>query len=992
MNNILLMKCYALEKATWLNKEGFNKGLLHDRQELDFILPAETILRVRQPDISNGSATLRLLCNDSAVEKTLTLKTEWQEISATVDTVPFIDTLYMENVSDYDVEFETPEKFQTLPFFDKNSDSALFFSSWLETNAPYALIDTGSAKLLVPFADMDNLQNVNTDNGIYGLLDYYEKIFAFYNDLAGLSFTPVNSLNQNIANKYFIKADKNGVGSAYFNTYWCAETSSTIAQGWIDNVENQWTVLHEIAHGYQGNFMNDSRFSAGEVWNNIYGAWFQQVMLGNKNELYTDGWLYNDGNRGYTEDNFRNNIYNQTPVNQWNPHQRLLLLMLMQFKSSMKNFVLFNDSYRALANSENFSASDHHILDMLAEASASAAGYDMTPYIDLCGVELDDITRERIQTLETKPVYPLFDLLPEAEWDNAQQAMGLQTSVWLVDNAELSVLNKKGNVTFDIIIDNLAQIYGRDLKIIDHCGNDITVRITNTTLEQQYLPIGVYQLILPKGKSQKYTTDQNWFVVREGENNVTINYTPLNDTSGRNEELIFLGLGDAKFATLTVENESKTIQLNVTSSAPHSYYGSDIYASVTIFSATGEEIFNRDMPGQNCPITYDEIPFEDGYLIEVYHAECGKRLYSLPNYLDLVVHNEKINNFRIDKTGLFNTALNNDPDEDLRSIIAESAEKLRVESLIYTLPESAEKISIWLMINKFTGEERDLLLLEYADVIPLDNSEPDILTGSIIHLELRGLGDAEFSEVTIDNSNYLMTVNTKSVIPHNYYPETYAWIRVWNENGIEMYNRNYDGSIRYPTTTENIPLRNGYVIDILHYEPFRCVASNVMQNTDFQLAQDNTWEVISSGLQDYQHPTSSDPKATIRGNKFLWKLLGYYDVQFASIDMDLVNNQVVYSTEATTPHSIYGEDLYAEVNIIDNNGFLVYHQEIQSKVLLEKYTNTMTLEKGYTIEVYHAEAYKRSVILNTETEQKYPQKKKVVYQVIEKGLLLISEE
>ncbi|EDA7735054.1 hypothetical protein A3W45_23660, partial [Salmonella enterica subsp. enterica serovar Typhimurium] len=86
-----------------------------------------------------------------------------------------------------------------------------------------------------------------------------------------------------VANRYFIKADKHGVGAAYYLPWWCAQTAATLSQGWIDNVATQWTILHEIGHGYQGVFMNDVDLPVGEVWNNIYAAFFQQLNLNQGN-------------------------------------------------------------------------------------------------------------------------------------------------------------------------------------------------------------------------------------------------------------------------------------------------------------------------------------------------------------------------------------------------------------------------------------------------------------------------------------------------------------------------------------------------------------------------------------------------------------------------------------------------------------------------------------------------------------------------------------
>ena len=68
MTQEIEQKCYTLQSATWLDKAGFEKGRKHDRQALGFILPANTVLKIRQTDLSNGISTLRLMCDDSAVK------------------------------------------------------------------------------------------------------------------------------------------------------------------------------------------------------------------------------------------------------------------------------------------------------------------------------------------------------------------------------------------------------------------------------------------------------------------------------------------------------------------------------------------------------------------------------------------------------------------------------------------------------------------------------------------------------------------------------------------------------------------------------------------------------------------------------------------------------------------------------------------------------------------------------------------------------------
>ncbi|MDI8752020.1 hypothetical protein MJH54_31410, partial [Salmonella enterica subsp. enterica serovar Montevideo] len=44
---------------------------------------------------------------------------------------------------------------------------------------------------------------------------------------------------------------------------------------------------------------------------------------------------------------------------------------------------------------------------------------------------------KEIAAQAVKPVWPLYDLLPEREWESARQQLGLDSFVWLVENAEL---------------------------------------------------------------------------------------------------------------------------------------------------------------------------------------------------------------------------------------------------------------------------------------------------------------------------------------------------------------------------------------------------------------------------------------------------------------------------------------------------------------------------------------------------------------------------
>lgn len=492
--------------------------------------------------------------------------------------------------------YRQPTSNKNLPHWRKGQSEDTFFQTWEEQASPFALLELDRVRFLLPWADRANVINA----GITALDAYYTRVIDAYNDWTGLSDSPASPLNQNVANRYFIKADKHGVGAAYYLPWWCAQTAATLSQGWIDNVVTQWTILHEIGHGYQGVFMNDVDLPVGEVWNNIYAAFFQQLNLNQGNHLYTDGWLYDYGRQSEQELQFITHLRNRTPISAWGVRPRLQFLMLMLFKGGTEAFRVFNQNYRELGADENFLPCEHRLTDLLADAIATASGYDVAPFIQLCGLPVDAFTREQIAAQAVKPVWPLYDLLPEREWESARQQLGLDSFVWLVENAELAALNKTGTLTLTLNIDQPEQLYGRALTLHDNAGNTYTLPVNDSTLTLTPLPIGIYHLTLPKGRSQKYRPDTDYVVIREGENALTVNFTALQDSAAHNEQLIFLGYGDMPFARLAVDHEARQLVLDITKATPHSYFANTLYASITVLTASGEKVFERKMNGTNC--------------------------------------------------------------------------------------------------------------------------------------------------------------------------------------------------------------------------------------------------------------------------------------------------------------------------------------------------------------------------------------------------------
>lgn len=154
MTQEITLTCYSLPAAPGLDNIKFEKGREHDRQALGFILPANTQLQIRQPNNNAGNARLRLLCNDSACEKSLTLNGNWQTISTTVDSVPFIDTLFFAQGGEFSVIYRQPTSNKNLPHWRKGQSEDAFFQTWEEQASPFALLELDRVRFLLPWAEL----------------------------------------------------------------------------------------------------------------------------------------------------------------------------------------------------------------------------------------------------------------------------------------------------------------------------------------------------------------------------------------------------------------------------------------------------------------------------------------------------------------------------------------------------------------------------------------------------------------------------------------------------------------------------------------------------------------------------------------------------------------------------------------------------------------------------------------------------------------------
>lgn len=103
------------------------------------------------------------------------------------------------------------------------------------------------------------------------------------------------------------------------------------------------------------------------------------------------------------------------------------------------------------------------------------------------------------------------------------------------------------------------------------------------------------------------------------------------------------------------------------------------------------------------------------------------------------------------------------------------------------------------------------------------------------------------------------------------------------------------------------------------------------------------------------------------------------------MEMDIGNGQLTFTAVPGVPHKDFSIT-YATVNVYNTRGTVVYRQSIKGSSELGDYIDTAILDEGYTIEVFHAEAGERSVIINPLNGKSWQQPNTVTWQVTTRGL------
>ena len=470
---------YDLPSVWNMSLVGTHRANSGDRQHLGVFLPQGSNVKVK---MISGDLNIQLqgLNNDADTEQSTQLnkdKTE-QLVTANHDIVLFARTAVGENIEKQIIEIEFVDPaVKSVQYYHDGDDEANFMSDWEQDSGNYAVIENEVITVLVPYADRTKITAPTYFGNAFNTLDeflyYWQEVVDFFDECLGLEFNPEEAIDQNVRSRYTIKADKDSAGAAYYSISHVAINSASVASFFQRN----WGGLHEIAHGYQGS-LGSNGMALGEVSNNILGWFFQYCSLNTDRFSQNYDFYGNLGGVGMldqTEHKYNLNRLSGETFSQLDVYYRLYaLLNLLESFDSYHTYADINKWYRRYVNDKGAIKNQ----EAYTLAIAEKYGYNVVPYFEAWGVDISDQTKSTLDVGNYKYVSILSDLVSEAMATEIKTKEHLHGEYALVSNELLSKYGLNGSLDLTIQIQNLDDIIGKYVYLMDGDQPIAKVKIT----------------------------------------------------------------------------------------------------------------------------------------------------------------------------------------------------------------------------------------------------------------------------------------------------------------------------------------------------------------------------------------------------------------------------------------------------------------------------------------------------------------------------------
>ncbi|MFE4764303.1 putative mucin/carbohydrate-binding domain-containing protein [Bacillus mycoides] len=264
----------------------------------------------------------------------------------------------------------------------------------------------------------------------------------------------------------------------------------------------------------------------------------------------------------------------------------------------------------------------------------------------------------------------------------------------------------------------------------------------------------------------------------------------------------------------------------------------------------------------------------------------------------------------------------------------------------------------------------------------------NILEGKQFAWSLKGISDFEFAKINLNKSTEEVQVDLKAGIPHHYFNETYASIKVQNASGKVVYNKDIYGNKQQNAELQKVPVKVGDYIELTHLEGVhRATLTNVDNSKQESFGKKAIYEITKEGLKKVEKM----PEATILdGNQFAWSLKGISDFEFAKINFNKSKEEMQIDLKAGIPHNYFNET-YSSIKVQNASGKVVYNKDIYGNKQQNAESQKVPVKVGDYIELTHLEGVHRAIFTNVDNSKQESFGKKAMYEVTKEGLKKVEK-
>ena len=443
------------------------------------------------------------------------------------DSIPIVKTLYGDNIENPIIEITLNDNVEPLDYYTYGDDMDAFKENWKKSQHKVGLIEGNRASIIVPYDDLeclgkskrglflkDNIDEyINDDfNNIDNILTYYDDIVEEYDEWVGLDYNASVSTDLNVKTKFLIKADSHGYAGAYYTSNQYISVNDDSLDVILHKKYDGWMLLHEMAHGYQGNMVNasgnnyDQNLKNGKLYlqevsnnilayyyqkENLQGSWFgniadmEKAIMQNVREK-EQSYLILGGNedKGIEEAE----IY----------HLRLYAYINLLNKIGPKQSMADLYRYYREETMNNRDISKNYV-DMFTKGLSDSSKYNVIPYLQNWKVQISKDVEGEIYSKDYPIVYFLRDLVKDDEKaERIRSDLNLEGIYSLVSNDDIRKYNFTGNLNLSLSEEDFNVLKGSNIAI--KSGKNVVrkIEVNSNNIIIGDLPIGAYEIEIEK--------------------------------------------------------------------------------------------------------------------------------------------------------------------------------------------------------------------------------------------------------------------------------------------------------------------------------------------------------------------------------------------------------------------------------------------------------------------------------------------------------------